>query len=291
MENYRAASLFQPSNLVKALEDTMKPAPDHPTHLMGTIISIPHTISARTVAVLDYDFVMIDAQHTPIGAENLVCLIQTVSLSSQGRTVPICRVPSAQSHLLTYALDAGAGGIVFPHIDTPEQAAEAVSKCRYAYSNGDRSLAPAVLVPGATDRAPPGSSHMHVADSHVALIMQIESPLAVANADAIAAVPGVSALMLGAGDLRVAMRCPPRQVGDSEHPKMLDAIDRLVSVSRRHSKPLAVVTCKLASTTNEWLKDFQLLMVTSDYLSVVKGHREDLVQMRRTLAEVHGLKN
>ena len=113
-----------------------------------------------------------------------------------------------------------------------------------------------------------------------------------ANAVAIiAAVPGVSALMLGAGDLRAAMRCPPRQVGDSEHPKMLDAIDRLVSVSRRHSKPLAVVTCKLASTINEWLKDFQLLMVTSDYLSVVEGHREDLVPMRRTLAEMQGLKN
>ncbi|KAL2830495.1 HpcH/HpaI aldolase/citrate lyase family protein [Aspergillus cavernicola] len=291
MKRYCAASLFQPPNLVKALENTMKPGPGHPTHLMGTIVSIPHTISARTVAVLGYDFVMIDAQHTPIGAENLVRLIQTISLSSQGRTVPICRVPSAQSHLLTYALDAGVGGIIFPHIDTPEQAAEAVSKCRYAYSDGDRSLAPAVLVPGVTDIAPIGSSHAHVADDNLAVIIQIESPLALENADAIAAVPGVNALMLGAGDLRVALRSPPRQVGDPEDPKMMDAIDRLVSVSRRHWKPLAVVTCKVAGTTNKWLKDFQLLMLTSDYFSVVKGHKEDLAQMTKTLAEVHGLRN
>ncbi|KAJ6142207.1 hypothetical protein N7497_011306 [Penicillium chrysogenum] len=278
MERYCAPSLFQPPNLVKALEDTMKPGPGHSPHLLGTIVSIPHTISARTVAVLGYDFVMIDAQHTPIGAENLVQLIQTISLSSQGRTVPICRVPSAQSHLLTYALDA-------------EQAAEAVRKCRYAYSDGDRSLAPAVLVPGVTDIAPTGSSHAHVADDNIAVIIQIESPLALENADAIAAVPGVNALMLGAGDLQVAMRRLPRQAGDPEDPKIMDAIDRLVRVSQRHWKPLAVVTCKVGNTNNEWLKYFQLLMLTSDYLSVVKGHKEDLAQMTKTIAEMHGLRN
>jgi 2-keto-3-deoxy-L-rhamnonate aldolase RhmA len=116
------------------------------------------------------------------------------------------------------------------------------------------------------------------------------SQLALENADAIAAVPGVNALMLGAGDLRVAMRLP-QQLGVPEDPKLMEAIDRLVRVSRRHQKPLAVVTCKVANTTNEWLKDFQLLMLTSDYLSVVKGHKEDLAQMTKNIAELHGLRN
>jgi 2-keto-3-deoxy-L-rhamnonate aldolase RhmA len=77
----------------------------------------------------------------------------------------------------TVEICIGAGGIVFPHIDTPEEAAEAVKKCRYAYSNGDRSLAPAVLVPGITDIAPQGSSHERVADENIAVIVQIESPV------------------------------------------------------------------------------------------------------------------
>lgn len=64
MEDYCAASLFQPSNLAKALEVTMDPSSGKSTHLLGTILSIPHTITARTLAVLGYDFVMIDAQHT-----------------------------------------------------------------------------------------------------------------------------------------------------------------------------------------------------------------------------------
>ena len=71
----------------------------------------------------------------------------------------------------------GAAGIIFPHIDTPEQAAEAVSKCRYACSGGDRSLSPCALIPGITDIAPPGLSHTLVADAHIAVICQVESPV------------------------------------------------------------------------------------------------------------------
>lgn len=87
------------------------------------------------------------------------------------------------------------------------------------------------------------------------------------------------------------MRLIPRQMGDPEDSRMMDAIDRLVSVSRRHWKPLAVVTCKVAITSNEWLKDFQLLMLTSDYSSIVKGHKEELMQMTKTIAELLGLRN
>lgn len=115
--------------------------------------------------------------------------------------------------------------------------------------------------------------------------------LALDNADAIAAAPGVNGLMLGAGDLRVALRCPPRGAGDAEDQKILDAIDQLVKVSRRHQKPLAVVTCKVSGTSRTWLKDFQLLMLTSDYFNVVKGHKEALARMTETLAEVQELKN
>ncbi|KAF7125366.1 hypothetical protein CNMCM5793_001544 [Aspergillus hiratsukae] len=295
MEDYRAASLFQPSNLAKALEDTMDPSSGRPTHLMGTVVLIPHTISARTLAVLGYDFVMIDAQHTLVPLSHSTDRISVRGLIYMdpigGKERPDLSSAVGSVTSTDLSLDAGAGGIIFPHIDTPEQAAEAVSKCRYAYSNGDRSLAPAVLVPGVTDLAPPGSSHERVADQNIAVIIQIESPLALDNADAIAAVPGVNALMLGPGDLRVATRCPPRRAGDPEDPKILDAIAMLVKVSKRHRKPLAMVTCKVSGIPKTWLKDFQLLILTSDYWSALKGHKEDLARMRQTLAEVQELKN
>ena len=117
------------------------------------------------------------------------------------------------------------------------------------------------------------------------------SQLAVANAESIATVSGVNALMLGTGDLRVAMRCPPLRAGDPEDPKILDAIDRLVMVSKRHRKPLAVVTWKVSAATNTWLNDFQLLMLSSDYLSMVKGQKDDLTRMKEALAGMASFKN
>ena len=75
----------------------------------------------------------------------------------------------------SFPFATGAAGIVFPHIDTPEQAAEAARRSRYACSGGDRSLSPSALLQGITDIAPPGMSHTQVADSHVAVICQIES--------------------------------------------------------------------------------------------------------------------
>jgi 2-keto-3-deoxy-L-rhamnonate aldolase RhmA len=64
MDSYIADSLFQPSNLAQAIRDTMDPSSGEASYLFGSILSIPHYISARTLAVLGHDFVMIDAQHT-----------------------------------------------------------------------------------------------------------------------------------------------------------------------------------------------------------------------------------
>jgi 4-hydroxy-2-oxoheptanedioate aldolase len=69
----------------------------------------------------------------------------------------------------------GASGIIFPHIDTAEDARLAVSKCRYACSGGERSLSPSALIAGGSDMVPPSTTHESVADAHIAVICQIES--------------------------------------------------------------------------------------------------------------------
>lgn len=82
-----------------------------------------------------------------------------------------------KSNQILTRFNTGAAGIVFPHVDTAEQAEEAVKLVRYPCSGGHRSLAPATLIPGKTDMAPPGSSPEQVADNNIAVICQIESPV------------------------------------------------------------------------------------------------------------------
>lgn len=63
MQSYRAASLFQPSNLAHALRQTMDPSTG-PSYLYGSVMAFPHIMVARTIAVMGMDFVMVDALHT-----------------------------------------------------------------------------------------------------------------------------------------------------------------------------------------------------------------------------------
>lgn len=64
MQNLRAHSLFQPSNLAKAIADTMDEEGNTVSHLYGSIMALPHTVVARTSSVLGFDFIMLDALHT-----------------------------------------------------------------------------------------------------------------------------------------------------------------------------------------------------------------------------------
>ncbi|CAD6498768.1 BgTH12-04428 [Blumeria graminis f. sp. triticale] len=284
MEKYRAHSLFQPSNLAKAASLTLDNSGSCTSHLYGAVISVPHTVSARVTAVLGFEFVMIDASHTAINAENLIQLVQTINFTSEGKTVAVVRVPSTHSNLLTHALDAGASGIIFPHIDTPEEAAEAVRKCRYACSGGDRSLSPSALVAGITDVAP-GSSHERVADANIAVICQIESPLAVKNADKIAAIPGVNILMVGAGDLRLSLGLPSRRVGDHDDPKFIDAINHVILTAKKYKKPLMAVAFKVSAGSDMWLRNFSMLISSADIISIAKGHQVDLLKLKEMMGK------
>ncbi|RKF63154.1 4-hydroxy-2-oxovalerate aldolase [Golovinomyces cichoracearum] len=284
MDSYRAQSLFQPSNFAGAVAQTLNDSGECIRHLYGSIMSFPHTVVARTVSVLGFDYVMIDALHTAIDAENLIQLVQTINFTSEGKTIAIVRVPSADSHLLTHALDAGAGGIVFPHIDTAEEAKKAVQKCRYACSGGKRSLSPSALLAGITDMAD-GTSHEFVADKNIAVICQIESSLSVKNAEEIASVPGVNVLMIGAGDLRLSLGISSKNVGGQENPIFVEAVNQVIQVSKKLKIPLMAVAFKVSEGSMSWMRNFALLLSSADIYSVVKGHQSDIARLKQALEQ------
>ncbi|RDA87575.1 hypothetical protein CP532_3939 [Ophiocordyceps camponoti-leonardi (nom. inval.)] len=283
MERFQALSLFQPPNFVAAI-DPRRDEESYGKHLFGCVLAIPHTQAARIVAVLGFDFVFVDTLHAAINPETLVALIQTVNFASQGKTCTLVRVPSPQSDLLTYALDAGAAGIIFPQIETAAEAVTAVEKVRYAYGGGTRSTSPLALLDGITNLAPPGWTAETIADRNIAVICQIESVLGVENAEAIASVPGVNAMMLGTGDLRASLGLPVKTpLEQGEDPKFYAAVAKLVSAAKGRNVPLMVPAFRTGPETVEWLRDFKLIITSVDITGLVKAHRQDLEAMKRTL--------
>ncbi|MFF5180570.1 HpcH/HpaI aldolase/citrate lyase family protein [Micromonospora sp. NPDC000316] len=179
------------SRFREALADVYAPA-------LGTWVKIPAMEIMELVALAGFDFAVIDLEHSPITLESAYQLIGTALYLG---VAPLVRVPGADAGVVQRMLDAGAEGIMMPHVDTVEQARAAVSLVRFpplgSRGVGSTSRAGAW---GARSRA----EYLRYGQREVVLIAQIESAVGVRNAGAIAAVEGVDALLVGAADLSVS---------------------------------------------------------------------------------------
>ena len=123
----------------------------------------------------------------------------------------------------------GALGIVIPHVDTAQEAKEIVDRLRYA-PLGHRSVGGGQAQ---FDYAPMKMADMIKRSNDNTLItVMIETPKAVRNAEAIAAVPGIDSLLVGSSDLSVELGIP----GQNGHEKVQAAVDKVVAACKKHRK-------------------------------------------------------
>ena len=125
---------------------------------------------ARIMKTAGYDFLFIDMEHNSMSID----LAAQISIAAQDAGItPVVRVPDFQHFHATRALDAGAQGIVVPHVDTPDVATRMVSYCKYA-PIGHRSVTGAL--PQLDFRpAPLGEATAAINDATL-LILMLETP-------------------------------------------------------------------------------------------------------------------
>jgi 2-keto-3-deoxy-L-rhamnonate aldolase RhmA len=142
---------------------------------------------------------------------------------------PLVRVPDPGAPMINRVLSNGAMGIIVPHVEDAATAAEIAKHCRFA-PEGERS-APGIL-PQCGYRPQPWDERAARLNDETLCVVMIESPEAVAAADAIAATPGVDALFIGASDLTFSLGIP----GAYEDPQVEAAMRRVVEVCAAHGK-------------------------------------------------------
>src|SRR5438105_8260300 len=111
---------------------------------------------------------------------------------------PVVRVPGHEHYHATRLLDNGAQGIVAPHVDDAATAKRIAEACLYP-PLGKRSI-PGAQPQLAFQAIPPAEATKLVNDQMLIVVM-LESPRAIENAEEIAAVPGVDVLLIGTSDL------------------------------------------------------------------------------------------
>jgi len=180
----------------------------------------------RLLAPLGVDWVNIDMEH---GTVDLDLAAQMAIACQDAGVTPLVRVPGYEHHHASRVLDGGAMGIIFPHVDTAEQARRLVSHCKYP-PVGHRSLVGRMVHFNYRNMAPAEAAA--VANEQILVAMMIESPEGVANADAIAAVEGVDVLTVGPGDFAAELGRP----GDFDHPDFIGGVEKVIAACRRHGK-------------------------------------------------------
>jgi len=189
------------------------------------------TVAAPMLAAATgHDWMFIDGEH---GAFTIQETTQFCIAALPTGVTPIVRVCAGALDEATRALDNGAMGIVVPHVDTAADAARIAAAFHYP-PMGHRSWGGPPVVYG---YQPPATAEAQDAINHEILtIVMLESPEAVRNADAIAAVDGVDVLFIGTSDLTAELGIS----GQMGHPKVIEAYQAVGDACRRHGKALGM---------------------------------------------------
>ena len=190
--------------------------------LIGATISVPNVATALAAANAGFDFLWIEMEHGPISLQSL----HEILLATRGApAIPLTRVPVNQPWLAKQVLDMGTLGVIFPFTSTPELAKQAVASTKYP-PNGIRGFGPGL----ATARWGMSSGdYVKFADENVLTVVIIEQKEAVDRIDAIAAVPGIDVLFIGANDLSFSLGVR----GNTKDPIVEKACARVLAAGKK----------------------------------------------------------
>ncbi len=194
---------------------------------------VHHLRSAATpmlAAASGFDWLFIDCEHGAFSVQEATQLC--LSALPVGIT-PVVRVCADAIDEGTRALDNGALGIVMPHVNSAEQARAIVAAYRYPPA-GHRSWGGPPAAYGF--RAPAPAEAQEAINDAILIVAMIETPQAVEQADAIAAVPGIDALLIGTSDLSAEMGI----AGQAGHARVQDAYRAVGEACRAHGRVLGM---------------------------------------------------
>jgi 2-keto-3-deoxy-L-rhamnonate aldolase RhmA len=232
--------------------------------LLGTFIKTPAPQVIEVLAGLGFDFVVVDAEHSPFGRESIeLAMLATRASGIDG----IIRVMDASPAGLLSALDCGAAGIIVPHVATVERARDVAAACRYR--GGKRGFANTTRAGryGAT----PMWEHVEASDASATVIVMIEDPEALHELEAIAEVEGIDGYFIGRGDLTVSLGAR-----DMSAPEVRSVVERIAGVVRGAGKRMLALAA--AGKEAEWLRGHGVtsFVVSSDHGFMRQGAMQAL---------------
>lgn len=167
---------------------------------------------AEGLGCAGYDFVVLDMEHAPNDVPRTLALLQAVAGTP---AAPLVRLPWNDAVVAKQLLDLGAQTLMFPFVQTAEEARRAVAATRYPPEGvrGVAGMSRASRFAGVAD-------YFARAAEEICVVVQIETIAAVERLADIASVPGVDSVFIGPSDLSASMG----HIGRADHPQVQEAL-------------------------------------------------------------------
>ncbi|NLP42810.1 MAG: hypothetical protein GX348_11655 [Veillonellaceae bacterium] len=237
---------------------------------VGTFLFSSETANIEMLGYGGFDFIIIDTEHSLNGIHNLAGLIRAAEVTG---IVPIVRVMENKPALITKVLDSGAGGVLIPRVNTPEQAALAVKAAKYG-PQGERGLAG--IVRAAHYGFTPLKEYTAAQNSNSLVIVQIEDIAALDKVDEILAVEGVDGIFVGPADLSQSMGIS----GEFDNPEFKKVVKDVIRRGSQSGKITGIFSPTVKDAKLWQREGANFLAVGSDTMLFAQAVRTTIASMK-----------
>jgi 2-dehydro-3-deoxyglucarate aldolase len=261
---------------MNAFRQLLKSSGAHPP--VGTWISSASPLVAEAIGHAGFDWGLVDMEHAPLDVMGVVHILQALSGT---KMLSVVRVPWNDAVTVKRVLDAGAATVMFPYVQNAEEARRAVASTRYP-PQGVRGMAGM----SRATRFGTTANYFKSANDNIGVILQIESPQAIEQIEAIGGVEGVDALFIGPADLSAAMG----YIGQLTHPDVMHLMAS--AVQRCKAAGISVGTLGGSAETVAQYRaiGFDFVAVSSDIGFIMRGAQAAIAALRtRDTEHVHTL--
>jgi 2-dehydro-3-deoxyglucarate aldolase/4-hydroxy-2-oxoheptanedioate aldolase len=243
---------------------------------IGTHVTCNDPQQTEIIGDIGFDYLWIDTEHSVIGKYNLLQHL----IAARAANIPcFVRIPWNDPVLAKPVLELGIQGIIFPMIETADDARKAVKSCLYP-PDGIRGFGPRRAIRFGLD---PVDAYIAAESRKILKLVQIETRAAVENIDAIASIPEVDILVLGPMDLSGGYG----KLGKMDDPEIQGIYRHVVEKAHAAGKPVlvshGVYTSERIAMWAEMGMD--LITVGSDIGYIVQGARTALANAKEVFAK------
>ena len=176
----------------------------------------------RIAKATGHHFLFIDGQHAVFNIETIINLASTAIPLG---VAPMVRVRSPDDADVPSLLDNGVTGIIFPDVNTVEEARHCVAITKFA-PIGRRSVG--AVFPQFNGQTVPLADAIREINASTVCCVMVETKKGLDNIEAIATVPGIDVIHIGTNDLMTDLGKP----GKLDDPMVEQALDRAIAACK-----------------------------------------------------------